>query len=89
MADQFLTEIEREELLSKYKTENFRDAPANIKDSTLINNFGNDEQKQRLAASETANREEPKGTETETGTFNVTEQPSQSINQFSQRVKFV
>lgn len=66
--EKYLTDAEREELLSKYKSDNLRDAPANILDKTLITNYGNDEQKKRLEENVSGDGAEPKGKETEAGT---------------------
>lgn len=70
MSNKFLTDPERLELLKKYQDENLREAPANILDKTLIDNYGNDEQKARLASPETG--KEPKGGADETGDKNET-----------------
>ena len=43
-----LNDKERAELLVKYKDDRMRDAPHNITDKTLIENYGNDAQKALL-----------------------------------------
>lgn len=65
--ENYLTDDERVELRSKYKADNLRDAPANIKDKTLITNYGTEEQKQRLEADEAVGGEKSKGEEIEAG----------------------
>lgn len=45
-----LKDKDRNELLAKYKEDKLRDAPQNITDKTLIENYGTDEQKALLEA---------------------------------------
>lgn len=52
MSKRILNDVERKELLAKYKAEKLNDAPANITDATLIKNFGSDEQKALLETAE-------------------------------------
>lgn len=65
----YLKDKERTDLLAKYKADRENDAPANISDKTLIENYGTDEQKALLAAStkkagEAAKAQEPTTTTT-------------------------
>lgn len=65
--ENYLTDAERADLRAKYKEDNLRDAPANIKDKTLITNYGNDEQRKRLETSAAGDGAEQKGKEDESG----------------------
>lgn len=69
-AKNLLSPESRAELLANYKADKKTDAPANISDKTLITHYGNDAQKQLLAADEGATKPPtspaPKGVETET-----------------------
>lgn len=60
-----LSDSERAVLLQAYKDDRLRDAPANILDKTLIENYGTDEQKKLLPEVETPKaqeKQEGKGT---------------------------
>lgn len=71
-----LNDKERSKLLEAYKADRMKDAPVNISDKTLIENFGTDAQKQLLSGFAPADKT-PKGTEKETaGTGTGTEQPA-------------
>lgn len=64
MANQILNNDERLLLIEKYTNDKLNKPPKNIKDETLISNYGTDEQKARLQAARSAKA--PEGTENET-----------------------
>lgn len=73
MSKRTLSDKDRKTLLGKYKEDKLNDAPANISDKTLIENYGTDEQKTLLLAST------PKAgtaTKSETPTPNAAPTPS-------------
>ena len=57
-----LSDKERSILLKAYKDDRMKDAPANISDKTLIENYGTNEQK-KLLSGFTPTEPAPKGTE--------------------------
>lgn len=64
MANELLNNDERLLLIEKYKEDKLNSPPSNIKDETLITNYGTDEQKARLQAAPAAKA--PKATENKT-----------------------
>lgn len=54
MAKEILNNDERLLLIEKYEADKLNKPPKNIKDATLITNYGTDEQKARLQAAQTA-----------------------------------
>ena len=60
-----LSDKERSILLKAYKDDRMKDAPANISDKTLIENYGTNEQK-KLLSGFTPTEPAPKGTENKT-----------------------
>lgn len=72
-----LSNEERLELIKKYEDDKLNSPPSNILDSTLIKNYGSDEQKARLQPAPAA--QEQKGTEDEKPT-------TESINPTAQEI---
>ena len=66
MAKEILNNDERLLLIEKYEADKLNKPPKNIKDATLITNYGTDEQKARLQAAQTAAA--PKTTENKAAT---------------------
>lgn len=73
-----LSDRDRKELLTKYKADRLKDAPANISDKTLIENYGTNEQKSTLSSEPESPAQ--KGTEIQAGAKTeagaTTEQPN-------------
>lgn len=68
-----LNDKERAELLVKYKDDRMHDAPHNITDKTLIENYGNDAQKallQKAGGGAAPAKQEPKAKENKTSNTN-------------------
>lgn len=58
MANELLKNDERLLLIEKYEADKLNKPPKNIKDATLITNYGTDEQKARLQAAQSAKAQE-------------------------------
>lgn len=68
-----LSDKERAELMAKYKADRLKDAPHNITDKTLIENYGNDAQKallQKAGVVAAPAKQEPKAKENKTSNTN-------------------
>ena len=69
-----LNDKERAELMAKYKADRLKDAPHNITDKTLIENYGNDAQKaqlQKAGGGDAPAKQEPQATENKTANTNA------------------
>ena len=71
-----LNDKERAELMAKYKADRLKDAPHNITDKTLIENYGSDEQKaklQKAGGGDAPANQAPQATENETANTNASQ----------------
>lgn len=78
-ASRIVNDKDRQELLAKYKDDKLNDAPANISDKTLIQNYGTDEQKALLAAPSTEKGADA-ATETNTQAATTNDAPANAGN---------
>ena len=69
-----LNDKDRADLMVKYKDDRLKDAPHNITDKTLIENYGNDAQKallQKAGGGVAPAKQEPQATENKTANTNA------------------
>ena len=85
-----LNDKERAELLVKYKDDRMHDAPHNITDKTLIENYGNDAQKallQKAGGGAAPAKQEPKAKELEAEAAKGSGDNTAYLDAFNQYVK--